>query len=192
MNYEELIRTKSYDDMTKEEIDFCNKKEIEYYKPRINKLKEKGVEDYKLAAYINDLYQEYLIAEVEPLADDVCHISDEDWCKGVDYYWAEMTEENPLIKDVSLTEKINTETKYRIDFYYWINGCGFDHIETIERTNTLIEANKYVENIDIDYFTNRNISYYDMIMIYDMIMVRVVDNENDYVLSEYWWELGIK
>ena len=95
------------------------------------------------------------------------------------YYWEEMTEENPLIIDNPLIE----ETKYRIDFYYWINGCGFDHIETIERTNTLVKANKYVENIDIDYFTNRNISY-------DMIMVRVVDNENDYVLSEYWWELN--
>ena len=179
MNYEELIKAKAYNDMTKEEIDFCNKKEIEYYKPRIEKLKRKGIKDYKIAAYINDLYQDYLIAEIEPLADDVCHISDEDWYEGMRYYWEEMTEENPLIIDNPLIE----ETKYRIDFYYWINGCGFDHIETIERTNTLVKANKYVENIDIDYFTNRNISY-------DMIMVRVVDNENDYVLSEYWWELN--
>ena len=56
MNYEELIKAKAYNDMTKEEIDFCNKKEIEYYKPRIEKLKRKGIKDYKIAAYINDLY----------------------------------------------------------------------------------------------------------------------------------------
>ncbi len=97
MNYKELIKTKSYDEMTKEEINFCNKEEINYYKPKIDQLKEKGIEDYKIAAYINDLYQEWLIAEIEPLADDVCHISDKDWEKGVNYYWRDMIEKNPLI-----------------------------------------------------------------------------------------------
>lgn len=99
MRYEELIKNKTYDEMTKEEINLCNKEEIKYYKPKIDKLKTEGIEDYKIAAYINDLYQDWLIAEIEPLADDVYHISDEDWEKGLDYYWGNMMEENPLIDD---------------------------------------------------------------------------------------------
>jgi len=70
--------------------------------------------------------------------------------------------------------------KYRVDFYYWNCDSGFNHIETIENTNVLFNAKEYVDNIDIDYFTE---------IPYDAIMVRVMDNENDYVLSEYWWNL---
>lgn len=181
MNYEELIRTKRYDEMTKEEINFCNKEEINYYKPKIDQLKEKGIEDYKIAAYINDLYQNWLIAEIEPLADDVCHISDEDWNKGMDYYWGCKMRKNLLVDDKSNEKKINMEAKYRVDFYYWKCGSGFSHVETIEKTNTIIKANEYVNNIDIDYYLD---------IPYDAIWVKVVDNENDYVVSEYWWELN--
>ncbi len=73
------------------------------------------------------------------------------------------------------------ETKYRIDFYYWKSDLGYSHIETIERTNTLIKAKEYVDNIDMDFYIE---------VPYDAIMVKVVDNENDYVLSEFWWELN--
>ena len=177
MNYKELIKSKSYDEMTKEEIDFCNKEEINYYKPKLDKLKENGVEDYKIAAYINDLYQDWLIAEIEPLADDVCHISDEDWEKGMDYYWRDMIEKNPLIDD---GKELILDNKYRIDFYYWSCNSGFTHVETIKHLHTFINAKEYVDNIDIDYFSE---------IPYDAIMVRTVDNENDYVLSEYWWNL---
>ena len=72
------------------------------------------------------------------------------------------------------------ETKYRVDFYYWNCDSGFSHIETVENTNTLFNAKEYADNIDIDYFTE---------IPYDAIMVRVMDNENDYVLSEYWWDI---
>lgn len=71
--------------------------------------------------------------------------------------------------------------KYRIDFYFWNCGSGFSHIKTVEYTNTLFDAKEYVNNIDIDYSTE---------ILYNAIMVRVVDNENDYVLSEYWWKLN--
>ncbi len=71
--------------------------------------------------------------------------------------------------------------KYRVDFYYWNYNSGFSHIKTVEYTNTLFNAKEYVNNIDIDYSTE---------ILYNAIMVRVVDNENDYVLSEYWWKLN--
>lgn len=75
----------------------------------------------------------------------------------------------------------NTDFKYRIDFYFWTNGCGFDScIQTVDRLNTFIDAKEYVSDIDIDYFAE---------VPYDAIMVRTVDNENDYVLSEYWWNI---
>lgn len=70
--------------------------------------------------------------------------------------------------------------KYRIDFYFWNCDSGFSHIKTICHPNTFISAKEYVNNIDIDFYTN---------IPYDAIMVRTVDNENDYVLSEYWWSI---
>lgn len=72
-------------------------------------------------------------------------------------------------------------TKYRVDFYYWNYNSGFSHhIDTIEYTNTLFNAKEYADSIDIDYFTE---------IPYDAIWVKIVDNENDYILSEYWWKL---
>ena len=70
--------------------------------------------------------------------------------------------------------------KVRVDFYYWNCGSGFSHIKTIDYSSIFIDAKKYVDNIDVDYFID---------IPYDAIMVRTVDNENDYVLSEYWWNL---
>ena len=71
--------------------------------------------------------------------------------------------------------------KYRVDFYYWNCGSGFSHVETIENINTFIGAKQYADNIDIDYFTE---------IPYDAIWVKIVDNENDYVVDDYWWELN--
>ena len=70
--------------------------------------------------------------------------------------------------------------KYRVDFYYWNCRSGFSHVETIENTNTFSKAKEYVNNIDMDYFTE---------ILYDAIWVKIVDNENDYVLDDYWWNL---
>ena len=70
--------------------------------------------------------------------------------------------------------------KYRVDFYYWNCETGFSHVETIENINMFVEAKQYVDNIDMDYFTN---------IPYDAIWIKIVDNENDYVLSEFWWDL---
>lgn len=69
--------------------------------------------------------------------------------------------------------------KYRVDFYYWNCASGFTHVETYAYRNTYVEAKEYVNNI------NKNIlkKY-----ICDGIWIKIVDNENDYVISEYWWE----
>lgn len=72
------------------------------------------------------------------------------------------------------------DCKYRVDFYYWNCESGFSHVETIENINMFVEAKQYVDNIDMDYFTN---------IPYDAIWIKIVDNENDYVLSEFWWDL---
>ena len=95
MNYKELMNTKTYDEMTEEELAFCIKTEIDYYKDKINKLREKDVPEYKISAYIYDLWQDYLIADDVELAE-AYNISDEDWTKGLDYWWYVMDEPNPL------------------------------------------------------------------------------------------------
>lgn len=95
MNYKELMHTKTYDEMTEEELVFCIKTEIDYYKDRVNKLREEDVPEYKIAAHIYDLWQNYLIADDVELAE-AYDISDEDWEKGHDYWWDIEYEENPL------------------------------------------------------------------------------------------------
>ena len=77
-------------------------------------------------------------------------------------------------------KEVNIHMKYRIDFYYWKRDSGFHHVETINHIDNFINASEYVNNISIDYYDD---------IPYDSIWVKVVDNENDYVLSEYWWEL---
>lgn len=72
--------------------------------------------------------------------------------------------------------------KYRIDFYFWNCGSGFSHIKTIDYSNIFIDAKRYANEIDIDYYT-------EVPNDAEAILVRTVDNENDYVLSEYWWDI---
>lgn len=96
MNYKTLINSKTYDDMTDEEFDFCVKVETEYYRDKVNNLRKENIPDYKISAYIYDLWQDSLIADDVELAD-AYNISDEDWEKGLYYWWYIMEEDNPLI-----------------------------------------------------------------------------------------------
>ena len=93
--YEELIN-KDFEDLTPEEKKYIIDTEIMYYRERIDQLRKTKVPDYKIAAYIYDLWQDSLIADDVELAD-AYNISDEDWTKCLDYYWHEMNEDNPLI-----------------------------------------------------------------------------------------------
>ena len=95
MNYKELMYTKTYDEMTEEELAFCVTTEIDYYRDKVNKLREKDIPEYKISAYVYDLWQDYLIADDVELAE-AYNISDEDWEKGHDYWWDIEYEENPL------------------------------------------------------------------------------------------------
>ena len=95
MNYKELMYTKTYDEMTEEELAFCVTTEIDYYRDKVNKLREKDIPEYKISAYVYDLWQDYLIADDVELAE-AYNISDEDWTKGLDYWWYVMDEPNPL------------------------------------------------------------------------------------------------
>lgn len=92
--YEALINSKIYSDMTEDEQNFCKAYEASMYLPRIEKLREAGVEDYKIGAYLRDLYNNYLVCDDVYIANEA-GISDEDYEKGDDYYWFEM-DENPL------------------------------------------------------------------------------------------------
>lgn len=69
--------------------------------------------------------------------------------------------------------------KYRVDFYYWNCGSGFSHVETYAYKNTYVEAKECVNNINKNIFKNYP---------YNGIWIKIVDNENDYVVSELWWE----
>lgn len=93
--YRTLVFTKTYDEMTESEFAFCTATEIDYYKDRVNKLRKLHYPDYKIAAYIHDLWQSYLIADDVELAE-AYNISDKDWEKGINYYWYDMEESNPL------------------------------------------------------------------------------------------------
>lgn len=95
MNYKELMHTKTYGEMTEEEFAFCITTEINYYRDKVNKLREEDILEYKIAAYIYDLWQDYLIADDVELAE-AYNILDEDWSKGLDYWWYVMDEPNPL------------------------------------------------------------------------------------------------
>lgn len=96
IEYNELINQKGYDEMTIEELALCVETQKTIYRNKIKELRNKGTEDYKIAAYIHDLWQDYMIADDVAIADDN-GISDEDWEKGLDYYWKDMEEDNPLL-----------------------------------------------------------------------------------------------
>lgn len=69
--------------------------------------------------------------------------------------------------------------KYRIDFYFWNCDSGFSHVETYAYKNTYVEAKECVNNINKNIFRNYP---------HDGIWIKIIDNENDYVVSELWWK----
>lgn len=96
--YEALIQDKLYGEMTDEEQLFCDEYECDLLMDDIYRLREQGVEDYKISAYLRDLYSNYLINNEVYIANQA-GISDEDYSRGVEYFLYEMEEKNPLIKD---------------------------------------------------------------------------------------------
>lgn len=95
MNYKELMRTKTYDEMTEEELAFCIATEIRYYRGKVNKLREEGAPDYKIVAFLYDLWRDNLIANDAKMTF-AYNISNDNWEKGLNYYWHNIIESNPL------------------------------------------------------------------------------------------------
>lgn len=81
------------------------------------------------------------------------------------------------------------ETRYRVDFYYWNKDGEFHHIEKVDNLDYPIPAKEYIKEIEntASFFGLSNEGYGMPITNYDAIFVRIVDNENDYPLSDYWW-----
>lgn len=92
--YEELTN-KDFEDLTPEEEKYMIDIETAYYRDRVNQLRKTKIPDYKISAYLYDLYEDYVIFDDVALAD-AYGISDDDWSKGLDYYWHDMMEDNPL------------------------------------------------------------------------------------------------
>lgn len=92
--YEELTN-KDFEDLTPEEEKYMIDIETAYYRDRVNQLRKTNVSDYKISAYLHDLYEDYIIFDDVALAN-AYDISDDDWSKGLDYYWHDMMEDNPL------------------------------------------------------------------------------------------------
>lgn len=93
--YTNLMDEKTYDEMDEAEKSFCRRYEADQYLPKIESLRRKGVPDYVISAYLQDLYNDYLVEDDTYIADEA-GISDDDYDKGSDYYWNEMTGNNPL------------------------------------------------------------------------------------------------
>lgn len=96
--YGQLCRDKAYMEMTDEELEFCNEIEIDYYKNSIEELRNKGIENYKIAAYIHDIWMDYLIYDETKFYNEF-NISLADVNKGYDYYQSDSVDietENPL------------------------------------------------------------------------------------------------
>ena len=93
--YKALVNNKIYDDMSQREFDLCVAVETEYYRDKVNKLRENNIPDYKIVAFLYDLWQDNLIADDAELTE-AYSISDEDWEKGLNYWWYIMDEPNPL------------------------------------------------------------------------------------------------
>lgn len=96
--YNALVHSREYGEMDEEEQLFCTNYETDYYLPLIENMRDRGVEDYKISAYLQDLYDEYLVCDDVCIAN-VAEISDDDYERGRRYRWYEMEEKNPLIKD---------------------------------------------------------------------------------------------
>ena len=59
---EELLKTITYDDMTKEQLELVSEYEVEKYKPHIHELKD-NCSNEEIAEYIHDWWQDYEIAD---------------------------------------------------------------------------------------------------------------------------------
>lgn len=92
----EKLNKKDLEDLTPEEERYIIDTEIMYYRNRVEQLRKENVLDYKIGAYLHDLYHEYVIFDDVELAN-AYGISDDDWEKALDYYWNDMFEENPLM-----------------------------------------------------------------------------------------------
>lgn len=95
MTYKEITK-KDVDTLTLKEQKIRIDTETLYYRDRVEQLREQGIEDYKIGAYLHDLYHEYVIFDDVELAN-AYGISNDDWEKALDYYWNDMFEENPLM-----------------------------------------------------------------------------------------------
>lgn len=93
--YKILVSNKAYGDMSQREFDLCVVVETEYYREKVNKLKENNIPDYKIVAFIYDLWQDNLIADDAKMTI-AYNISNDDWEKGLNYYWHNTIEQNPL------------------------------------------------------------------------------------------------
>ena len=95
--------------------------------------------------------------------------------------------EHSLIKSTQIKnvngrcEYMKDIKKYRIDFYFWNCDSGFSHVETYAYKNTYVEAKECVNNINKNIFRNYP---------HDGIWIKIVDNENDYVVSELWQSIN--
>lgn len=94
--YNNLVHSDTYDDMTDDEQRFCMEYEADAYLPKIDKLRQSGVDDVKISAYLIDLYNEYIVFDDTYIADKA-EISDKDYADGREYYWYKMSEPNPLM-----------------------------------------------------------------------------------------------
>lgn len=94
--YNDIMDRLAYDEMTSEESEFCMEYEADVYLPKIIKVRQEGVDDVKISAYLMDLYDEYLVFDDVYIADRA-EISDEDYASGREYYQYEMSEPNPLM-----------------------------------------------------------------------------------------------
>ena len=92
--YEELMK-KELEDLTPEEEKYIIATEIIYYSNKVNQLRKMNVPDYKIRAYLHDLYNDDIIFDDTALAD-AYGISDDIWSKSLEYYWCDMEEDNPL------------------------------------------------------------------------------------------------
>lgn len=93
--YWRLVRGKIYENMTDDELRFCIEIETDIVEPKVSELRNSGVPDSKISAFLMDLYEDYIVYD-DVAISDALKISDEDWGKGQDWYWREMNETNPL------------------------------------------------------------------------------------------------
>lgn len=112
--YDELVKSKEYLEMDDDEFQFCLEVEYERLKPIVDNLRRNDVSDVAISAYLIDAYHEFEIIDAATMADWLL-ISDEDYKSGMDYYWWEMEEENPLT---------NGGVSYSIKFKCWDEETG--------------------------------------------------------------------